>query len=217
MKTLLQLAAVILASSLILAGCQTPRYDYSNFYAHPPRSILVLPPINETNDLEATYGYYTTLSQPIAERGYYVFPLALVDQVMKENGLPTAGEMQGASLAKMGQVIGADAVLYTTLKQYGSKFRVIGSDTTVEVLARLVDTRTGVLLWEGHGIATESVALNGGNSLLLASIVAAAGHISSKKTDKAHTVSREANEDLFAKKGTGLPYGPYSPNYHTER
>jgi len=50
----------ILGSVLLLAGCQTVKpYDYTNFRAHPPRSILVLPPLNESTAVEGTYGYLT--------------------------------------------------------------------------------------------------------------------------------------------------------------
>ena len=85
----------LFALGLALAGCQTVKpYDYTNFRAHPPRSILVLPPLNESTAVEGTYGYLTTVTRPVAERGYYVFPVAVADQFMKDNGLPTAAEMQ---------------------------------------------------------------------------------------------------------------------------
>src|ERR1700738_635078 len=115
--------AAILASALALAGCQTVTpYDYTNFRAHPPRSILVLPPLNESTAVEGTYGCLTTVTRPVAERGYYVFPVAVVDQFMKENGLPTANEMQKAHLAKVAGATGADAVLFLDLKQYGAHY-----------------------------------------------------------------------------------------------
>src|SRR5436853_4068282 len=94
--------AVLLASGLVLAGCQTVKpYDYTNFRAHPPRSILVLPPLNESTAVEGTYGYLSTVTQPIAERGYYVFPVEVVDQYLKQNGMPTAGEMHQVPLNKV--------------------------------------------------------------------------------------------------------------------
>src|SRR5689334_11689297 len=105
--------ATLLWVGLLLAGCQTVTpYDYTNFRAHPPRSILVLPPLNESTAIEGTYGYLTTVTRPVAERGYYVFPVAVVDQFMKDNGLPTANEMQQAPLAKVAEITGADAVLF---------------------------------------------------------------------------------------------------------
>src|SRR5437868_8617491 len=101
--------AALLSVGLLLAACQTVKpYDYTNFRAHPPRSILVLPPLNESTAIEGTYGYLTTVTRPVAERGYYVFPVAVVAQFMKENGLPTAHEMHEAPLAKVAEITGAD-------------------------------------------------------------------------------------------------------------
>ena len=109
-------------SLLLLGGCQTTKpYDYTNFRAHPPRSILIVPPLNESTELEGTYSYLSTVSRPIAERGYYVFPVAVVDEFLKENGMPTAGEMHQIPARKIGQITGADAVMFIDLRQYGSK------------------------------------------------------------------------------------------------
>jgi hypothetical protein len=78
--------------ALVLAGCVTHKpYDYTNFRENQPRSILVLPPLNESASVEGTYGYLSTVTRPIAERGYYVFPVSIVYQFFKENGIPTAG------------------------------------------------------------------------------------------------------------------------------
>lgn len=56
-----------LLSLTLLSGCQTAKpYDYTNFRAHPLRSILVIPPLNESTDLGGTYSYLFTVSQPIA-------------------------------------------------------------------------------------------------------------------------------------------------------
>lgn len=201
---------------MLLGGCQTVKpYDYTNFRAHPPRSILVIPPLNESTDVAGTYSYLSTVSQPIAERGYYVFPVAVVDQFLKENGMPTAGEMNQVSPRKVREITGADAVLFIDLKQYGSKYVVLNSVTTVEALAKLVDTRTETILWEGRGFAQQSG--NGSGSLLADLIAAAITQALNKKTDAAHKVSRMANGTLFLPVDTGLPYGPYSPKYNLGR
>jgi hypothetical protein len=201
---------------LLLSGCQTVKpYDYTNFRAHQPRSILVVPPLNESTELGGTYGYLSTVSRPIAERGYYVFPVAVVDQFLKDNGMPTAGEMNQVSPHKVGEITGADAVLFVDLKQYGSKYVVLNSVTTVEVQVKLVDTRTETVLWEGHGLAQQS---GSGSGNLFADLIAAAvSQIINKKTDTAHRVSYIANATLFSPQSTGLPYGPYSPKYNLER
>ncbi len=207
-----QLSLVACLALLLLAGCTTVKpYDYTNFRAHPPRSILVLPPLNESTAVEGTYGYLSTVTQPIAERGYYVFPVEVVDQFLKQNGMPTAGEMHQVPLNKVVDIIGADAVLFVTLKQYGSKYVVLNSVTTVQVEAKLVDTRSGVLLWEGTGLAEQRGS--GSGNILADLIVAAVTQAINSKTDRAHQVSRLANAQLFYPRDTGLPYGPYNPQF----
>lgn len=154
------------------------------------------------------------MTRPIAERGYYVFPVAVTDEFMKDNGLPTAGEMQEAPLAKFAEVIGADAVLFLKLRHYGSTYQVVNASTKVEVIAKLVDTRTGILLWEGRGFAQQNSARL---SNPVANLIAAAVTQAINSTDNAHNMSRMANHNLFANEHNGLPYGPYSPKYRTER
>ena len=209
-----RLAQVGLAAlvALLLTGCAVKPYDYTNFRAHRPRSIVVLPPLNESTAVEATWGYLSTVTRPLAERGYYVFPIAVVDQFLKENGLPTAGEMHQAPLDKVREILGADAVLFITVEQYGSKYQLINTATTVAARARLVDTRTGTLLWEGRRVVRQDSSA--GQSNLIAMLVAAAvTQIVNTSVDAAHGVSRTTNAVLFHTKDQGLLLGPYHPEY----
>ncbi|MDD5141644.1 MAG: DUF799 family lipoprotein [Verrucomicrobiales bacterium] len=200
----------VLALSLMLTGCVSQKpYDYTNFHAHPPRSILVLAPLNESTAVEGTYGYLSTVTFPLAEMGYYVYPVSLTDQFLKENGMPTAGEMHQVPLDKVREIIGADAVLYLTLKQYGSKYQVISSVTTVQVQGKLVDTRTGLVLWEGTGLGQQG---SGGSGNLIADMIIALGaQAINSSGDHAHAVCPMANTMMFTPKDHGLLYGPYHP------
>jgi len=204
------IAALAVAASM-LGGCANQPYDYTNYREHQPRSILVLPPLNQSTTIEGTYGYLSTVTLPLAEMGYYVFPVAVVDQFLKENGMPGAGEMHEISLAKVAQITGADAVLFVTLQQYGSKYHVFNSTVTVQAKAKLVDTRTGILLWEGEALE-QSDSSETGNALVDA-ITAAVAQVINSKTDPAHEVSRQANATLFDAGERGLLYGPYNPKY----
>ena len=198
---------------MTLAGCATTPYDYTNYRAHPPRSILVLPPLNESTDIRGTYGYLSTVTRPIAEMGYYVYPVVVVDHLFKENGMPTPGEMVQAPLDKIREIIGADAVLYITLRQYGTRYQVISSTTIVTAVAKLVDTRTGTLLWEGTLAAQDSSGRPGN---ILADLVGAlVTQVIGHSTDRAHNVAERANAQ-FAIKDRGLLHGPYSPKYGQE-
>jgi hypothetical protein len=209
-RTLIQIPAGVMVS-LVLAGCATKPYDYTNYRQYPPRSILVLPPLNESTDVKATYSYLSTVTQPVAEMGYYVFPVAIVDQLLKENGMPTAGEMHQVPLTKVAEITGADAVLFVTVKKYGSKYQVINSSTIVQAYAKLVDTKTGILLWEGTATAQQN---SGGSGNIFADLISAAlTQAINSGTDAAHGVCRRANVALFCTKDHGILHGPYSPEY----
>lgn len=197
------------AAMLALAGCATKPYDYTNFREHPPRSILVLPPLNESTEIEGTYSYLSTVTRPLAEHGYYVFPVAIVDQFMKENGMPTPGEMHQVPLNKIAEIIGADAVMYVTVLEYGTKYQILKSVPTVKAAAKLVDTRTGILLWEGKVVLVQQS--NGSGNLLADLIVAAVSQAVNTTTDQAHSLCGPANVILFTRKDEGLLYGPYHP------
>ncbi len=198
-----------------LTACATPRsYDYTALQQSKPHSILVLPPLNRTPDVHATYSVLSTVTQPLAENGYYVFPVALVDQTFKENGLPNPDEMHQAPLNKLREIFGSDAVLYLTVTQYGSSYKVISSDITVSVAARLVDARTGQLLWDGSATASQAQSDSGGGlaGMLIKAVVNQI--VNNVVGDSAsRPVARLASTDLLSAKEGGLLYGPRSPKY----
>lgn len=208
-RTFASLAATMI-TSVLLAGCasQPAAYDYTAFNEHPPRSILVLPPMNESLSVRATYGYLSTVTMPLAEHGYYVFPVQIVDEMLKENGLPTPGEMHEIPLDRARDIFGADAVMYITVQQYGDRFVLVSSSSDVSARVRLVDTRTGTLIWGGHARATDS---SGGSGSLIDQMIVAAIMQGIKSTrDDSHRLSSRANLELFRRSNNGLPYGPYS-------
>lgn len=205
----------VLLALVCVTGCALPPYDYTQFRQHHPRSIVVLPPLNESTSVKGTYSYYSTVTFPIAEMGYYVFPIAVIDQFLKENGMPGPGEMHQIPPQKFHEILVADAVMYTTLTEYGSKYQLINSRTVVSASAKLIDTRTGTLLWEGDATVEEN---SGGSGNVLADLFAAAvTQAINSSTDAAHALCPEANELLFTPENYGLLFGPYHPDFGKEK
>jgi len=202
----------------ILSGCasQKKSFDYSAFRESNPRSIVILPPLNHSPDVRATYSFYTTVTMPVAEAGYYVFPIALVDQTFKENGLPTPGEMHQASLNKLREVFGADAALYITITQYGSIYSVIDSSVIVSANAELIDLKTGKLLWTGTATASSSEGENkGGGSITGILINAIVKQILGNIGDQGRSIASVTSNRLFSLSENGILPGPRSPDYLT--
>jgi hypothetical protein len=200
-----------LAPIALAAACATMEpHDYSAYREHMPRSILVLPPLNESVDVNASYVWLSTVTMPVAERGYYVFPVTVVDAFMKDNGLPGPDEMHSVSVQKIREIFGADAVLYVVIEDWGQKYVVLSSNTVVRARARLVDTATGIEIWQGRADFTESSS--GGSSDLLTMVISAAlEQIIDTTSDATHGVARQANYLMVYDEHDGFLPGPRSP------
>ncbi|HGL4260571.1 DUF799 domain-containing protein [Burkholderia dolosa] len=219
-KTLSFKLMSVLSIVALLSACAQPvkRPDYTAFKKSQPRSILVLPPINETSDVAATYGMLSQMTLPLAESGYYVVPVAVMDETFKQNGLTNPTEIQQTSPAKLREIFGADAALYSKVSQYGTVYRVLASATVVSASAKLVDLRTGDVLWQGRASASsDEGGNNGGGGLIGMLVTAAVKQIANTLMDQSHNVAGVTSGRLLsAGPPNGLLYGPHSPKYGTD-
>jgi hypothetical protein len=201
----------------MLAGCATkpPAYDYSAFIEARPASLLVLPPVNESPDIKATPGVWSHATRPLAEAGYYVLPVTLVDETFRQNGVQTSQEAQDLPFRKLRDYFGADAAVYLRVKQYGTSYAVIASETRVAVEGRIVDLRSGKLLWEGSAVATSAEQQQQSQGGLVGLLVAAVvQQILSTATDTAYTYAGIADQRMLgAPRYNGVLPGPRSPLY----
>ena len=140
------------------AGCATQQkaVDYTAFKQSRPRSILILPPVNNSPDVAASYSVLSQMTYPLAEAGYYVFPVTLVSETFKENGLTEPTDIQAVDPRKLHDIFGADAALYVTVDKYGATYTVFNSVCIVQAHAKLVDLRSGLALWSGSASASAS-------------------------------------------------------------
>ncbi|MCE4057168.1 DUF799 domain-containing protein [Pseudomonas sp. Au-Pse12] len=203
----------------LLVGCAAPKtVDYSAYKQARPKSILVLPPLNESPDVKATYSMLSQVTFPLAEAGYYVMPIAVVDETFRHNGLTNPADIHGLSPAKLNEIFGADAGLYITVKEYGTSYMLISSETVVTASATLVDLKTGTTLWTGSARASSEEGNNGNNGGLVGMLITAAvKQIINTSTDAGHPIAGITSQRLLsAGQRTGLLYGPRSPKYGTD-
>lgn len=203
--------------ALLSSACVSlpPAYDYSEFRNSDPQSILILPPTNQSTEVIAPFSVMTQMSVPIAESGFYVFPVALVNQTFQNNGLTEANDIQAVPISKLYEIFGADAALYIDIQEYGTSYVIISSNTVVTVTAKLVDLKTGTLLWQG--ISSASSAENRGNSgggLVGMLVEAAVSQIIETVSDTGFDISAIASTRLVSSEiHNGLLHGPRSPKY----
>jgi len=218
-KIFFRLGALCCVAALF-TGCATrpAPYDYTAFRESRPRSILVLPPLNNSPEVAATYGVYSQASFPLAESGYYVFPVTLVDETFKQNGLTTAGDIHAVPPAKLREIFGADAALYITITKYGAVYTVLNSEVVVSAKARLVDLKSGKLLWEGSASASsEEGKNNNAGGIIGALVTAVVKQVINNVTDSSYPVAGTTTARLLFARPNGMLYVPRSPKYQSEQ
>ena len=214
----LKLMAGLLALA-VLGGCVSPKtVDYSAYKQSRPKTILVLPPLNNSPDVKASYSLLSQVTYPLAEAGYYVLPITLVDETFRQNGLTTPADIHQAPANKLQEIFGADAALYITVTDYGTRYMIISSETVVTASAKLVDLKSGITLWTGSARASsEEGGNNGGGNLIGMLITAAVKQVINSSTDAGHPIAGVTSARLLsAGQPAGLLYGPRSPKYGTD-
>lgn len=209
------LAAGIVCVSAVGCATKAPPFDYTAFKQSRPRSILVLPPVNNSTDVGATYSFLSQVTFPLAESGYYVFPVSLVDETFKQNGLANATDIHQVSVAKLRDIFGADSALYVTITKYGSTYTVLNSVATVSAEAKLVDLKSGGVIWSGTATANSGEGGNStGGGLIGALVAAAVKQILNNVTDVSHRIAGVTSQRLLtAGTENGILYGPRSMNF----
>ncbi|XQA72423.1 DUF799 domain-containing protein [Xanthomonas sacchari] len=219
MKNVARMACVAVLG-LLLSACATQPMsrDYSAYKASKPRSILVLPPVSHAPDVNASLSVLSVTTLPLAEAGYYVMPVAPVYETFKQNGITVADEAQAVSPEKLREIFGADAALYITVEKYGAVYQIINSVVVVSAKAKLVDLRTGTVLWQGQAQASSGENQNNAGGGLVGMLVTAAiNQVVNQVTDQGHQMGNVASQRLLsAGHPGGLLYGPYNPKYGTD-
>ena len=214
MAAVARFLAMIVAPA-IMAGCTLPTkpVDYTEFRAAKPRSILVLPPINKSPDAKGSNGLLAHTTMPLAEGGYYVLPVTLVHETFRENGLIIADEIHAVPPQKLREIFGADAALYLTITQYGTRYMVLNSVTEVRAEAELLSLVTGKSLWRGQAFASSAENQQTGSGLIGMLVTAALNQVINTATDQGFNYARIASNRLLFPRPNGLLYGPYHPQY----
>jgi hypothetical protein len=200
---------ILLGSVLMLAACAgaPKKYDYANFRTEAPRSILVVPVTNKSVDVNAPDYFLATIATPLAERGYYVFPVNMVKSVLSDDGLSDANLVHAGDPRRLGELFGADAVMYISIERWDAKYLVLSTSVTVELNYVMKSTHTGEELWSNHQrVVYQPQGSSSGIAGLIANAIVAA---MAKAAPNYMPLAHQANNGAINVKGTGLPAGPY--------
>src|SRR4030066_391987 len=105
-----------LITLFVIAGCKTTPptkklVAYKGMYGEKPLSLLIMPPINKSTNVEAKEFFHSTLLVPFASKGFYVIPPFLSMEILKKESAYDSEQFIEAPLAKFGGGFGALASL----------------------------------------------------------------------------------------------------------
>lgn len=142
---------IILITAIAQIGCAAVKTkDYTKFHQTNPHSILIVPPINNSSEIGADDYFLATVSLPLAERGYYVFPVNMSKELLLDGGLSDPGLVHRSDPARLGQLFGADAILYINIEKWEAKYLLLNTIVSVSFSYVMKDARSGEEIWSHH-------------------------------------------------------------------
>ena len=203
---------LLLLTAVVLVSCssvKTMGEQYPAMYEEKPTTIAIMPPINQTTHAEAKDYFYTTMYLPLCEKGYYVYSPYLTMEMFQQESAYDAENFLEADLSVFRNVLGADAAMFTIIKDW--KRNNIGGKLTVDVEYILRSTKTGQTLYTREGNIKVDTSVNDGSGGFGALVGMIATAINTVTTDKV-IAGRKCNAFVLS----DLPSGKYSELYEKD-
>jgi hypothetical protein len=188
---------------LLWASCAPPQAKksiaYKGMYSEKPVSVLIMPPINKTLNIDAKEYFHSTLNVPIANAGFYVVPPFLSMEILKRESAYDSELFLNSSISKFGEVFQADVVLFTIIHKWDKGFGSVKLD--IEYIFK--STKTNAILYTRRGLVNFNTSVSSGSPLDL--ILTAVNTAATKYVDVARVTNLYTFKDL--------PAGKYSLLY----
>jgi hypothetical protein len=191
-------------------GCvTTPTRDYTKFNGASPKSILIVPMVNRSVEITAPDYCLSTITIPLANRGYYVFPVNMVKRLLEDDGLSDANLVHNATVEKLANLFGADAVLYVTINQWDAKYMVLTTQVTVSLSYVIKDGKTGDSIWEHNETMIYTPQHQSSGNAIADLIIMAINAAVTRAAPNYVPLAQQANFRAFSYPGREIPPGPY--------
>ena len=199
---------------LLLSSCgpsgRTRASIYPEMYEELPVTLLVMPPINNTANVDAKELLFTSISRPLAEAGYYVIPPTLAMEVLRQESAYDAEMFIDKPLKPFYEFFGADAVIFSVIDTWAKQLN--GIETTIRYIIK--STKTNQVLFDRTcdlylDLSVDSRTDKSQNKSLLGALLdVALGALNTALTDQIEA-ARKANYYIFR----DLPVGKYDDLY----
>ena len=212
-KSIILTIAVLFTLLFVSCTSTTKLQSFPKMYDEKPVTFLIMPPINNTSNVEAKDYFYTTMNVPIAEAGYYVIPPATAMATLQRESAYDSERFIDGDISKFGKVFGADVAVFTVIKSWDKS--VLASAVIIEIEYIFKSTKTNEIVYQRDAKITCDTSSNvrvGGMGLMGALINATADAIKTATTDYV-SVAVMCNKTALS----DVPYGKYHPDYDTDQ
>lgn len=154
---------------LLLTACAAPLTEVAqDFKSLRPTRIAVLPVKNETADMDAPIVFRILAQAELADKGYALVDFSQIDQALREKGIEEAGQIEALTPQEIGELVGADGLLYTTISSYGRQAAV---HLKLDGNFTLIDSKTGQKLWFSELSVSDDIVLEGGAAVMMGELL----------------------------------------------
>ena len=183
--------------------------QYAKMYEEKPITLLVMPPINNSTNVEAKELLYTSISRPLVEAGYYVISPLLAMEILKAESAYDSEMFFDAPLTAFQNYFGADAVVFSVIDTWAKKG--MGIETKIRYVIK--SAHTNEILFDRSCDLYLDLSIDTGTSGLLGALAdIAASAINTAATDHIKA-ARKANYFILR----DIPRGKYSPEYMLDK
>ena len=202
---------IIICLSVFITSCTsyTRGIQYPKFYEEKPVSIMVMPPINNTTNVEAKELLYTSISYPLIEAGYYVVSPHLSMEILKAESAYDAEVFINNDISVFRQVFGADAVIFSVIDMWEKKG--LGIETKIKYIVK--STKTNNILFERTCDLYLNLQQNSGSNSVYSQVADLAVSIITTMVTDHIVAARKCNNYIFS----DIPRGKYSPDYMRDK
>ena len=185
------------------------RVSVREMYEEKPVTLLVMPPINNSTNVEAKDLLYTSISRPLVEAGYYVISPLLAMDVLKAESAYDSEMFFDAPLTTFQNYFGADAVVFSVIDTWAKKG--MGIETKIRYIIKSAYTND-TLFERSCDLYLDLSVDSGANGILGALVDLAASAINTAATDHIKA-ARKANYYILR----DIPRGKYSPEHMLDK
>ncbi|MFA5072753.1 MAG: GNA1162 family protein [Nitrospirota bacterium] len=148
----------LISVMIMLTACsvsrQVPLYcDVNN----PLKRVAVLPMRNDTADVEGPDVVRKKMVKALERRSYVVMDIKATDQILRDQmGITLGGQLDMTTPQELGKTLDVEGILYGTLMDFDEVTTGAYNVRKVRAKFKLVNTQTGVTLFQqGLGVKSE--------------------------------------------------------------